>query len=90
MLPLNQRVRISESRFAFGGVTGVVTDPPAFVAELDPDPWDGHHQLKPRKDEMVLLYWVEFDVPTDDGSGDGPYSAAAIEDQYLEPVVGQA
>jgi hypothetical protein len=88
LLPLHQRVRIKESRWAFGGVTGTLANAPAFIAQLDPDPWNGHHQRKPRRDGVVLLYWVEFDKPADDGSGDGPYRGAAIEDEYLEPDAG--
>lgn len=85
----NQRVRIKKSRWAFGGVTGTIVNAPEVLAQLDPDPWIGHYQFKQRKNAVVVLYWVEFDVATDDGSGDGPYKSAAIEEENLEPCVGR-
>lgn len=27
--------------------------------------------------------WIEFDEPTDDGSGDGPYRSTSIDPQFL-------
>jgi hypothetical protein len=87
LFELHQRVRVKQSRWAFGGVAGTVANAPAFMAQLDPEPWNGHMQRKRRKGGVVLLYWIEFDQPADDGSGDGPYSAAAIEEEYLEPHI---
>ncbi len=31
-------------------------------------------------------YWFKFDVPTDDGSGDGPYMVAEIPKRYLKII----
>jgi hypothetical protein len=84
---VNERVRVNESRWAFGGVMGTVVNPPDWMAQLDPEPWNGNHQFKRRKDGVVVLYWIDFDVPTDDGSGDGPYTSAAIEEENLIPLV---
>jgi hypothetical protein len=36
--------------------------------------------------DFLREYWVMFDAPQDDGSGDGPYSAASIFECYLEPI----
>lgn len=86
MLGVNQRVRIKRERWAFGGVKGVIANAPDCMAQLDPEPWMGPFQHKTRADGRVILYWVIFDEPTDDGSGDGPYTGAAIEQDFLEAM----
>jgi hypothetical protein len=32
---------------------------------------------------MVTFYWIEFDEPQIDADGDGPYSEAEIESEFL-------
>jgi len=31
-------------------------------------------------------YFVSFDTPQDDGSGDGPYKAGEVEESHLAPI----
>jgi len=32
----------------------------------------------------IIFYFVRFDSPQDDGSGDGPYKVSEIDECYLE------
>jgi hypothetical protein len=67
------------------GTTGIISMPPPTVTEvLQPGEWHGHcHQRYDRKG-LVISYYVEFDKPADDGSGDGPYQASEIASKFLE------
>jgi hypothetical protein len=86
-LTIGQRVRIKDDAWEFGGVVGTIDFAPNFVAELETDPWIGPFKHEKRKHGTALVYWVRFDKPADDGSGDGPYSAAGIDACDLEPIV---
>jgi len=83
---IGQRVRIKEGAWEFAGVTGTIEPPPSGVLGLDRGRWIGPHKLEKRRQGAVLLYWVTFDEPTDDGSGDGPYLGAGIAEEDLEPL----
>lgn len=83
---LDQRVRIKENAMEFGGVTGTIALPPSGIAQIDPDPWIGPFKYEKRRKGVVLLYWVKFDEPADDGSGDGPYWGCGIAEEDLEPT----
>jgi hypothetical protein len=37
-------------------------------------------------DRVIVSYYVDFDEPQDDGSGDGPYNGAEIEEVFLQPI----
>ena len=81
-LPLGARVRISDKYHWAQGATGTVAAPPAHVRELAPDWIDHRRPLSSPKGHRVF-YWIVFDEPHDDGSGDGPYSEAEIDADYL-------
>ncbi|MFN0011453.1 MAG: hypothetical protein ACKVS8_07395 [Phycisphaerales bacterium] len=73
------------------GTTGIVRAFPAFVRTLAAEP--PHAQgdfdaagLVRRLDveqNSFLSQWIVFDVPTDDGSGDGPYKGGEVDVQCL-------
>lgn len=83
---LHQHVRVRFGRYAFAGVTGVICNAPESLCEMDQDTWLGPFKYQKRRKGTVIVYWVEFDEPADDGSGDGPYKAAGIEEEWLEPL----
>jgi len=69
------------------GIIGTLTPPPNAIIELcPPDEWEGcrrtFHSQKGRK----VSYYVQFDEPHDDGSGDGPYQGAEIDADCLRPL----
>jgi hypothetical protein len=35
----------------------------------------------------VQFYVVTFDIPQEDGSGDGPYDMATIDSRFLAPIL---
>jgi hypothetical protein len=82
---INRRVRIRESAMEFGGVTGSIAFPPAGIEEIDQE-WIGPFKYEKQRKGVVLLYWVKFDEPADDGSGDGPYWGCGIGEDDLEPI----
>jgi len=86
-LTVGQRVRIQDDAFEFGGVVGTIDFPPDGLLELDPQPWIGPFRYQKRKRETVLVYWVRFDEPADDGSGDGPYWGSEIVESDLQPII---
>jgi len=83
---VNQRVHIKETAFEFGGVNGRIECPPDGISDIDPAPWIGPFKYERRRKGLVLVYWVTFDEPTDDGSGDGPYWGGVIAEEDLEPM----
>ncbi len=66
------------------GTTGTVSVPPQSLMDLaEPAEWKEHHRTVQALKGPILFYFVEFDEPTDDGSGDGPYAAASIDENSL-------
>jgi hypothetical protein len=53
------------------------------------DGWRGLHREVPSLRGTLIFYWVRFDQPHRDADGDGPYSEAEIESDYLLPAEGQ-
>ena len=61
------------------GTTGTISVPDAFMLELSgPGEWVGHVRTSAGRKGPITTYYVWFDHPTDDGSGDGPYLGAEI------------
>ena len=66
------------------GATGVVAEPhPEIVALCEPGEWQGPRRVSPGRAGPIITYYVSFDVPQDDGSGDGPYRGAEIDASSL-------
>ena len=76
------RVRISDKHHWAQGASGTVAEPPDYVRELTSD-WVEYRRLSFSAQGPRVFYWVVFDEPHDDGSGDGPYSEAEIDADYL-------
>jgi hypothetical protein len=85
-LTVGQRVRIHDDAFEFGGVEGTIGLPPDVIPSLLGDSWIGPFTYQKRGKHKVLVYWVRFDEPTDDGSGDGPYWGCVIDESDLQPI----
>lgn len=81
---LGQHVVIRSDRKCFGGVTGTIADPPEWLADAGGNEGSTAARCEKRRDGLVVVYWVEFDFPTEDAGGGGSFMAAAIEEQSLE------
>src|SRR5678816_4199200 len=88
------RVKVSGHSEWPDGTRGTIGLFPSFVREMCSDPPHGPDDFfaaglgrrsKGRVGALVSQ-WVEFDEPTDDGSGDGPYRHAEILLKYLNPA----
>jgi len=55
----------------------------AVKALAKPGEWKGHRRTVQALKGLILFYFVQFDEPIDDGSGDGPYFAAEIDESSL-------
>jgi hypothetical protein len=77
------RIRIAETYHWAQGALGTIQPPPAAVRNFAPG-WTGIRR------EMIIpsgkryCYWVVFDEPHDDGSGDGPYHEAEVPVEHLQ------
>jgi hypothetical protein len=82
---LNDRV-ILQGHWEFpDGTTGTISMPPKFAIDLsEPGEWQEHRRIHPCRSGLMTSYWVVFDTPTDDGSGDGPYLAGEIDVAALQ------
>jgi hypothetical protein len=87
---IGDRVRIREGRSEFGGVGGRIAVAPESAREFMAADWHGHFAYERRRRGVVRIFWVWFDQPADDGSGDGPYRGTAIEEDSLELVDGSS
>ena len=78
-LDAGDRVVISGHPDFEDGITGTVELPPSVIVELcPPGEWSGCRRAAPASDGPLISYYVRFDEPHDDGSGDGPYRGAEI------------
>jgi len=83
-LKVGDRVVLRGSLEFPDGTTGTVSIPPEAGAVIaEPWKWEGHRRIVEDRKGPILFYWVEFDEPADDGSGDGPYFAAEINADAL-------
>jgi len=85
---LGQRVRVLPTAWEFGDAVGTVSIPPPGINDIASQIWGSHMQVEKRKNGFAQVYWVQFDQPEDDGSGDGPYLGAGIDETDLEPEPG--
>jgi hypothetical protein len=70
------------------GIVGTVTRPPrGLLALTGPDEWEGNRRTFPGKNGPIHSYFVVFDEPHDDGSGDGPYGGSEIDEDSLRPLL---
>jgi hypothetical protein len=85
---IGDRIRISPDYYWAKGATGHIAEPPEFVRELvrHNQPWDRWRRIVQTVDGPIEFYWVVFDQPHDDGSGDGPYEGGEIEADMIEHV----
>lgn len=83
---IGDRVRI-EGHWEFpNGIIGTVVMPSEFqlnLAELGE--WSDHRRTVLGRKGSILFYFIQFDQPVDDGSGDGSYIGAEIEAECLHP-----
>lgn len=84
---VGDRVRV-EGHWEFpDGTTGTVIAPESFQLRLAaPGEWHGHCRTVVGRKGPIDFYFVRFDQPTDDGSGDGPYWASEIEADCLRAI----
>ncbi len=84
---LNQKVKVSLNHFWAKGQFGIISKVPREVKELSSG-WEDDYSKKVKTTAGdKLFYWVVFDSPQVDASGDGPYKEAEIELQFLEPIL---
>jgi hypothetical protein len=70
------------------GIVGTVANPPDMMVELaGKGEWSGCRRVFTSTKGSVVSYYVVFDEPHDDGSGDGPYSGAEIDEGSLKPLI---
>ena len=84
-LVVGSRVRISTEYHWAKGATATVASSPFVVQNLTGES-AGSSRVVESLHGPLLFYWVVFDVPQDDGSGDGPYAQAEIDSRYLSPA----
>ena len=82
--PIGTRV-ILDGHWEFSdGTIGRIATPPEFVIGLaNAGEWVGHVRTHSGKNGKIDSYFVTFDSPTDDGSGDGPYTGGEIDHDSL-------
>jgi len=84
---VGQRVRIVGHWEFTDGIVGTISLPEAFQLDLaEVGEWQGHRRIVRGPHGSIVFYYVRFDQPADDGSGDGPYAGAEIEGKCLAPV----
>ncbi len=90
LYPAGTRVRISGHWEWPDGTLGTIAKYPDFVRDFhETGPPQGRFLAaglalgtKSHKGDLITQ-WVEFDVPTDDGSGDGPYTGGSVDIRNL-------
>ena len=69
------------------GITGTVRLPSERWRSLaQSGEWEGACRTVQGRKGQVVMYVIEFDEPQDDGSGDGPYRGAEIEQSCLRSL----
>src|SRR5690349_2729697 len=90
LLATGDRVRLRRGAGFPEGITGTIQMPIPFLLENSdgsPRNWHDCRLTIEIEKGCHVFYWVEFDEPHDDGSGDGPYRASEIGVEYLEPLL---
>jgi len=84
---IGDRVVIKDHwEFADGIVGTIVTPAPFLLANAQEGEWQGHRRTIMGRKSLIHFYFVKFDMPADDGSGDGDYTGAEIEEECLIPL----
>jgi hypothetical protein len=68
---------------------GTISNPPEMAVDLVDDindPWEGIHRIVRGRKGPIEFYWAIFDTPQHDGDGDGPYSEAEVEEEYISLI----
>jgi hypothetical protein len=80
------RVIISEDFFWAKGATGTISKPPTEVTTIS-GPWEnGLTRTEHSALGEATVYWVWFDEPQLDASGDGPYRGGSIWESAMSVV----
>lgn len=90
-MPAGTHVRIVGHSEWPDGTPGVIRIFPGFISThlgartTGTRQWlhDGLVRVTKGRRGRISSQWVEFDLPTDDGSGDGPYQHAEVDVAYL-------
>ena len=82
---IGQRVRVKEDYNWAQLATGTIVKPTYFHTD-PPEVRNGLNRVVQGRQGPIVTYKVEFDEPQNDLDGDGPYRAAAIEEDYLEAI----
>jgi hypothetical protein len=71
------------------GAKGTVAEPIEPVAALAnaDQTWEGCRRTVKGAKGPIEFYWVVFDEPQVDAEGDGPYSSAEIQAEYLHALL---
>jgi hypothetical protein len=94
LYPAGSRVQIVGNWEWPDGTTGTITLFPGVARAIASDPPGSPDEFfaaglarrnKVRKRD-IITQWVQFDEPTDDGSGHGPYYGGEVDVQNLVPL----
>ena len=87
MLKVGDKVRIEGHSEWPEGATGTIAKPEQFMLELaNQNEWQGPRRVMQGRSKIIISYHVVFDEPYDDGSGDGPYRSAEVDETYLRII----
>lgn len=81
-----ERIRVTSDHHWAMLATGKIANPPDAVVKLSDNDWNGCKRRVNAKVGQLLFYWVCFDEAHTDNDGDGPYSEAEIESDYLKLI----
>ena len=85
MLHTGDRVILSGHWGFEVGIVGTVANPPEAIVELSGEgEWTGCRRVSPGRNGPMTTYYIMFDEPHNDGSGDGPYAGAEIDEVSLK------
>lgn len=84
LLKLGDRVRITGNWEWADGTTGTVEKPDPVMIELCPNEWQGIRRVSKARNQIIITYFIKFDQPQDDGSGDGPYTGGEVDEANLK------
>ena len=84
--PPKTRVRIRPGSHWPAGATGVVSGDLEIPLPAEVVHWPDGARVVPTTHGPERYYFVWFDSPQDDGSGDGPYRGGEIAESELEVI----
>ena len=86
MLSQGDKVRVIDHWEWPDGIIGTITEPDPVMIQLTPGEWQGLRRVMNGPKGVIITYYVLFDTPQDDGSGDGPYLGGEIEEESLRLI----